>query len=82
MVAATAKTRSAPIRRRRGESLGRRALRPHRRDRLAVTCFAVIGLYVLVTVLGYAGALPDFQERVGEKYEPPSFTLARCSSRL
>ncbi len=77
MVAATAKTRSAPIRRGRGESLGRRAIRTLRRDRLAVACFAVIGLYVLVTVLGYAGALPDFQERVGEKYEPPSFTLAK-----
>ncbi len=77
MVAATAKTRSAPIRRRRGESLGGRAIRTLRRDRLAVACFAVIGLYVLVTVLGYAGALPDFQERVGEKYEPPSFTLAK-----
>jgi len=77
MVAATAKTRSAPIRRRRGESLGKRAIRTLRRDRLAVACFVVISLYVLVAVLGYAGALPDFQERVGGSYDAPSFEFSK-----
>jgi peptide/nickel transport system permease protein len=32
---------------------------------------------LLVALAGYAGLLPDFQERVGGSYEPPSWHLAR-----
>ena len=61
----------------RGDSLIRRAWRSLRRDRLAVISFAIIAFYVAVTLLGYAGLLPDMQERVGEKYEPPSLSFAK-----
>jgi peptide/nickel transport system permease protein len=62
---------------RRGDSLGRRALRTLLRDRTVVACFAVISLYIGVALLGYAGLLPDLQTRVGGSYEPPSLSLAR-----
>jgi ABC-type dipeptide/oligopeptide/nickel transport system permease subunit len=75
--AASKQPQTLLTRRERGESLARRALRTLLRDRLAVTCFVVIGVYVLVAFLGYTGALPDLQERVGEKYEPPSLELAK-----
>jgi peptide/nickel transport system permease protein len=68
---------SAPARRGRGDSLARRALRTLARDRLIVACFAVIAVYLAIALLGYAGLLPDFQERVGESYEPPSLDAAR-----
>lgn len=71
--AAAANTRQ----RERGESLGRRAVAILLRDRTAVACFVVIALYVTVGVLGYAGLLPDFQERVGGSYEAPSLDLAK-----
>jgi len=73
----TAETTAAPATpaKQRGESLDRRALRSLRRDRVAVACFVVIGLYVGVALLGYAGLLPDFQERVGSSYEAPSLSL-------
>jgi len=60
-----------------GQSLGARALGILRRRRFVMLCFAVIGIYVLIAVLGYAGLLPDFQERVGESYEPPSWSFAK-----
>jgi peptide/nickel transport system permease protein len=68
---------AAPSRRQRGESLGRRALGMLLRDRLAVSCFAVTGVYVAVALLGYAGGLPDFQERLGASYEAPSLSFAK-----
>ena len=61
----------------RGESLGRRAVQRLRRNRMVVACFVIVALYVAIALLGYAGALPDFQERVGGKYEPPSLELAK-----
>ena len=61
--------------RQRGESLGRRALRSLLRNRMAIAGFVVIGLYIGVALLGYAGLLPDFQERVGDSYEGPSLSL-------
>ena len=61
----------------RGESLGRRALKTLLRDRIVVACFVVIGLYTAIALLGYAGLLPDLQERVGGKYEAPSLALAK-----
>jgi len=63
--------------RERGESLGRRAARNLRRDRTAMVCFVVIAAYVGVALLGYTGLLPDFQERVGGSYEPPSLSFAK-----
>ena len=61
----------------RGDSLARRAWRTLRRDRLVMFCFVVIGIYVAVALIGYAGLLPDMQERVGAKYEAPSLSFAR-----
>jgi peptide/nickel transport system permease protein len=41
-----------------------------------VACFAVIGLYLLVGVLGVLGLLPDYQERVAEPYAEPAASFA------
>lgn len=60
-----------------GESLGQRAVAILIRDRWAVTCFVVVVLYFTIAVLGYAGLLPDYQERVGESYEPPALVFAK-----
>ena len=73
----TSDTAAAPASRTRGDGLAMRALRGLARDRLVVTCFAVIALYLAIALLGYLGALPDFQQRVGESYEPPSLEPAR-----
>ena len=59
-----------------GETLGGRALRILLKNRSAVLWFSVIGLYAVVAVLGTVGALPDFQERGGGSYEPPSLSFA------
>jgi peptide/nickel transport system permease protein len=61
----------------RGESLGRRAIGTLRRDRMVVTGFAVVAVYVGIALVGYAGLLPDFQERVGGSYEAPSLALSK-----
>ena len=70
-------TAGASTRPERGDSLGRRAVRTLRRDRIVLASFTVVAVYVIIALLGYAGALPDFQERVGAKYEPPSLSAAR-----
>jgi peptide/nickel transport system permease protein len=77
MTEATHSALAAASRRQRGESLGRRGLAMLLRDRLAVACFAVTALYVGVALLGYAGLLPDFQERLGQSYEAPSLSFAK-----
>jgi peptide/nickel transport system permease protein len=64
----------APV---RGESLTRRAMGTLRRDRMVVTCFAIVVVYAAIAVAGYIGLLPDFQERVGGSYEAPSLELSR-----
>jgi ABC-type dipeptide/oligopeptide/nickel transport system permease subunit len=61
----------------RGESLGRRALRLLKKNRIAVVCFGIVSLYVVTALLGWLGLLPDFQERVGESYDPPSLEFAK-----
>ena len=61
----------------RGESIGRRALRRLSRKPYVVSCCGIILLYLSVALLGYAGLLPDFQERVGSSYEEPSLTFAK-----
>jgi len=60
-----------------GESLGRRALSTLARDPIAILCFGIVLVYVLVGLAGYLGLMPDFQERVGGSYEPPSLSLAK-----
>jgi peptide/nickel transport system permease protein len=42
-----------------------------------VFCFGVIVFYLLIALAGYLGLLPDFQERVGGSYEPPSWSFAK-----
>lgn len=60
-----------------GESLSRRAFRRLRRKKFVMLCFAVLAVYFTVTILGYFNLLPDFQQRVGESYEPPSLSFAK-----
>ena len=61
----------------RGETLGGRALRTLLKNRSAVVCFGIVGLYAAIAILGTLGALPDFEERVGGSYEPPSLSFAK-----
>ncbi len=58
-------------------SLGRRAFRILRRNPFALGCLGVVIVYALVAVAGHLGWLPEFQERVGGSYEPPSWDLPR-----
>jgi peptide/nickel transport system permease protein len=50
----------------------RRGLRQLLRRRIVQLSLTVLALYVLVALLGIAGLLPDYQERVGTGYQPPS----------
>ena len=47
-----------------------------RKRPLALFCFAVVGAYLLIALLGIFGALPDYQERVAAPYQPPSASPA------
>ncbi|MDH5671428.1 MAG: ABC transporter permease [Myxococcales bacterium] len=60
----------------RRDSLWRRAGRQLRKQKQVMLCFAIIGLYLLVALLGVLGLLPDYQERVGPSYAPPGSSLA------
>ncbi|NRA66231.1 MAG: ABC transporter permease [Pseudobacteriovorax sp.] len=60
-----------------GESLGKRAFRKLIKKKFVVACFVVALIYFLIAALGYLGLLPDFQERVGGSYEPPSLSFAK-----
>jgi len=51
----------------------RRGLRQLMRRRIVQFSLVVLALYVLVALLGIVGLLPDYQERVGTGYQPPSF---------
>ncbi len=58
-------------------SLGARAVRRLKKNRLALFCFSIIALYLVIALLGILGLLPDYQERVGESYEGPSLVFAK-----
>lgn len=60
-----------------GESLSKRAWRRLRKKKFVMLCFAVVLIYFAITLLGYMNLLPDFQQRVGESYEAPSFSVAK-----
>ncbi|MFW7380228.1 MAG: ABC transporter permease [Oligoflexus sp.] len=60
-----------------GESLSQRAWRRLKKKKFVMACFGVVFVYLLITLLGYLNLLPDFQVRVGESYEPPSWSLAK-----
>ena len=53
-------------------SLGQRAFKKLVQKKFVVLCFGITMLYLMIALLGYAGLLPDFQERVGGSYEAPS----------
>jgi ABC-type dipeptide/oligopeptide/nickel transport system permease subunit len=57
------------------ETLFRRATRQLLRRKLVVVCMLVLATYVLVAALGLLDLLPDYQERVGGPYQPPSLSL-------
>ncbi|MDD9935812.1 MAG: ABC transporter permease [Myxococcales bacterium] len=60
----------------RRDSLWRRAGRQLMKRRGVVICFVIIACYLLVALLGILGLLPDYQERVGDSYDPPSASFA------
>jgi len=67
-------TASKPI---YGESLSQRAAKKIRRQPHTLLCLGIIAVYVAIAIAGYAGLMPDFQERVGASYEPPSLEFAK-----
>lgn len=60
-----------------GESLGKRAWKRLKRRKTTMLCFGIVFAYFLVALLGYFNWLPDFQQRVGSSYEPPSLELTK-----
>lgn len=60
-----------------GESPGKRAWKRFSHRKFTMVCLSVIVLYILIALAGYAGLLPDFQERVGTANEAPSLTASR-----
>lgn len=54
-----------------------RAVANLRRRRFVLFCGGVVALYTLIALAGYVGLLPDFQERVGGSYEPPTLAPAK-----
>lgn len=60
-----------------GESLGKRALKKLLKRKFVVLCFITVFIYTLIAILGYLDLLPDFQQRVGGKYEAPSWDVAK-----
>lgn len=59
------------------ESLGTRARKQLFKQKFIVACLIVVALYTFIAILGYLGLAPDFQERVGGSYEPPSLSFAK-----
>jgi peptide/nickel transport system permease protein len=57
------------------ENLWRRAARQLAKRKVVVACFAAIGLYLIIALLGVLGLLPDYQARIGGSYEPPNPSL-------
>lgn len=49
-----------------------RALSQMLKRRIVVFCLGVLALYTLIALAGIFGLLPDYQERVGPAYSPPS----------
>lgn len=56
-----------------GESLGQKAVKRLLRKKFILFCMLVIVAYFVTAILGYLDLVPDFQERIGTKYQPPSF---------
>jgi peptide/nickel transport system permease protein len=58
------------------DTLWRRAGQRIRKRPLALLSFAIVAGYLGVALLGVAGLLPDYQERVAQPYQPPQASLA------
>ncbi len=59
------------------ESIGRRALRRLLSKKMTVLCLGIVASYMLITLAGFFGLLPDFQTRYATTYEPPSLEFAK-----
>lgn len=57
------------------ETLFRRAGRQLARRKLVIVSMVTLAAYLLIAVLGLLDLLPDYQERVGGPYQPPSLAL-------
>ena len=58
------------------QGMWRRAGRQLVRRKLVLACALLIAVYCLIALLGVVGLLPDYQERVGGSYLPPSASPA------
>src|SRR5262245_43132460 len=58
------------------DTLWHRAAERIRKRPLALFCFAIVAIYLVIATLGVFGLLPDYQERVAAPYQPPSASLA------
>jgi peptide/nickel transport system permease protein len=55
------------------DTLARRAWRKLKASRLTVFCIGVVIMYVALAIGGYAHLVPDFQEKVGDKFLKPQW---------
>ena len=68
---------SAQVLKQEGESVTQRAIRRLLGKKMTVICLAIMALYFLIALAGYAHLLPDYQQRVAATYEPPSLDFAK-----
>jgi ABC-type dipeptide/oligopeptide/nickel transport system permease subunit len=54
------------------DSLGRRAWTRLKQSPLTLLCFGIVAVYLLLALGGYLGVVPDFQQKVGDKFLDPS----------
>ncbi|RZA15523.1 MAG: ABC transporter permease, partial [Proteobacteria bacterium] len=59
------------------ESVTKRALRRLLSRKMTVFCLGILVFYILITIVGYLGLLPDYQTRYASTYEPPSLEFAK-----
>lgn len=55
-----------------GESLSQKAMKRLFKKKFILLCIVVIISYIVLALLSYLNITPDFQERIGTKYQPPT----------
>jgi ABC-type dipeptide/oligopeptide/nickel transport system permease subunit len=60
-----------------GESLGKRAWKKLTRQPHTIMCLGIVVVYIVIGLLGFLNLVPDFQQRIGASYEPPSLEFAK-----
>lgn len=70
-------TPSITPRTKQGQSISQRAWTRLKKKKFVLVCFCIVLVYLCTALLGYIDLLPDFQQRVGSSYEPPSISMSK-----